>query len=234
MIGPHHNLAHRQQDGHEDPDQCVPLPLRRPGPRSRTSTATTPAPVTHRRPTPRGQPASSARQLLEAQRDGHFHSNVTDGSSSTIAFSEGLVGGEQMEQPAWRNEVTSVAQTKGVRVQDAWTILPKVIQALQACSAKAMQYNRVPALVEAGCRRPGDLLDPRQRWPDDVQHHRDPQLAAVSVGRLHTSPRYGLGNSVFANATSMHPAAATSSSSTGASTSSRARSTCGPTGRWEP
>jgi prepilin-type N-terminal cleavage/methylation domain-containing protein/prepilin-type processing-associated H-X9-DG protein len=70
--------------------------------------------------------------------------HITDGSSTTIAFSEGLVGDTAWSQQQLRNLVVPVPQALTVQVLDATTIYPQVVQALQACNALALKYNQSP------------------------------------------------------------------------------------------
>ena len=106
-----------------------------------------------------------------------------------------------------------------------------VIQALQACTAKANQDQDHAAQGQ----QPGQQLDQWQRRRDDVQHDRPAQLAAIPVGRLrhaYRAWRRAIRTSPTPTATTR--AGPTSCSPTAASTSSRARSTCRPTGSWGP
>ncbi len=62
--------------------------------------------------------------------------DVSDGTSNTIAFSEGLVGGPtntSSQKNSWRNGVTGVTLGQ-LRYVDALEYLPNVLTALQTCN----------------------------------------------------------------------------------------------------
>jgi len=70
--------------------------------------------------------------------------SVTDGTSNTIGFSEGLVGENAWSSELWRNTITQVGAAKGNRFFDVKTNVQEVMNLLQACSSKALTYQQSP------------------------------------------------------------------------------------------
>ncbi len=67
--------------------------------------------------------------------------NITDGSSSTIAMGEGLIGATVWSNLMGRNDIDGVAGVAPALVADASSSYTTVIQALQACSTEAIQFS---------------------------------------------------------------------------------------------
>ena len=77
--------------------------------------------------------------------------SVTDGTSQTIAFGEGLKGEINLSADPHRNDVAGVTLCKGVRYRSIYTNIPKVLAALQACNAKAKsEYQAHPSGHQRG------------------------------------------------------------------------------------
>ena len=115
--------------------------------------------------------------------------SVTDGTSNTVAYSEGLVsnfGGSNagavdnagMSTNYGGTSTTGVAGAGGAAQQyDANQNPAAVIAGLQACTA-AIQSRTGPQQLSR------DLLGGRLPRDDDVQHDRPAELDAVQLGRL--------------------------------------------------
>ena len=98
---------------------------------------------------------------------------VTDGTSNTIAFVEGLVGDFNQLRTPWRQYVSGVPGSGGIQLYDARQNLPGIMALAQQCML-AIQTN------------PGSNNDRGYRWqtgsrdePD--QHHPHAEFAAVPI-----------------------------------------------------
>ncbi len=69
---------------------------------------------------------------------------ITDGTSNTIAFGEGLVGDFGWSEEMLRNTIDKVAGANKARYYNVRMAYKPVLAALTACSAKAEQYQLSP------------------------------------------------------------------------------------------
>jgi prepilin-type N-terminal cleavage/methylation domain-containing protein/prepilin-type processing-associated H-X9-DG protein len=85
-----------------------------------------------------GHDTTSLNARLYSMRD------MTDGSSSTIAFAEQLIGESTWSSNMYRNVISTVSAVTPVAVQDASTNVPGLLKALAGCNAQALAYISSP------------------------------------------------------------------------------------------
>ena len=101
-----------------------------------------------------------------------------DGTSNTIAFSEGLVGDDSTNWTRSAGIAQLASLPASAQVLDASSNWP----AVQA-GAAGLQHGLEQSIGQAQYR-PRQFLVPRHPGADDVQHRLDAQLRAVSLGLL--------------------------------------------------
>ena len=168
---------------------------------------------------------------------------ITDGTSNTIAFGEGLVG-DYGRKNNYKGNGMSGAETsrrsaglrpRSIAGNNAESDPAAVLQALQSCNAFWSGSFITTCVGPYGCDSTGLKQYTGQTWALGergytlVQHDRPAELETLPVAQL---PPYHLlrlcarKGRVSSMPTAIIPAGATSHSATGASGSSRIRSTC--------
>jgi prepilin-type N-terminal cleavage/methylation domain-containing protein/prepilin-type processing-associated H-X9-DG protein len=135
--------------------------------------------------------------------------NLTDGSSQTIAFGEGLIGATSWSNVMARNDIDGVPGVTPALVVDASTVPAVVIQALQACSVEAINDNSLNPLPtnnnRGGTWLVGDegLTLFNTIVPPNSQQY--PWGTCSNSGQLTSDVA---NDAPFTNATSLHPGGA--------------------------
>jgi prepilin-type N-terminal cleavage/methylation domain-containing protein len=70
--------------------------------------------------------------------------DILDGSSSTVAFAEVLIGESTWSSLMWRNDISAVSAITAVTIQDVSTNYTGLLNALAACNAQALAYQKSP------------------------------------------------------------------------------------------
>jgi prepilin-type N-terminal cleavage/methylation domain-containing protein/prepilin-type processing-associated H-X9-DG protein len=135
--------------------------------------------------------------------------DITDGSSSTIAFAEGLIGASVWSNLMFRNDVDGVSALSSVLLVDAWSNSAGVLKALQACNAQAMQFVKTPP-PGTNNNRGGTWLvgDNGLTLGNAIVPPNSPQYPWGSCNAGGSAASDTANNSNVANATSNHPGGA--------------------------
>jgi prepilin-type N-terminal cleavage/methylation domain-containing protein/prepilin-type processing-associated H-X9-DG protein len=129
---------------------------------------------------------------------------ITDGTSNTIGFGEGLVGENAWSSEMWRNTIVQAAAAKGHRYYDAHANYKGTLALLKGCSTQAHTWQLSPPLHatdfdnQGNHWATGDMAVTRFNTitpPNSTQYH---------WGSCTDAAAYA-GNSTVANATSNHP-----------------------------
>jgi prepilin-type N-terminal cleavage/methylation domain-containing protein/prepilin-type processing-associated H-X9-DG protein len=126
--------------------------------------------------------------------------SLTDGSSNTIAFGEGLTGNGTWSNQMPRNHAVGVALSASAKVQDVWMSPAGVIQGLQACTAKINQDLKTQPKSNNRGAKWSHGNDGLSLFNTIVP----PNSQQYPWGACATHPGLAAGNSNFANANSNH------------------------------
>lgn len=131
---------------------------------------------------------------------------ITDGTSNTIAFSEGLVGGYGWNADMWRNMINNVPGARGSRqYYNVLNHAKGTLLALTACNARAVQLQRSPPSLAQDDENRGAYWIIGNTGMTLFNTIAPPNSGKYkwSMCRGNTS-RYA-GNAAFVSATSNHP-----------------------------
>jgi prepilin-type N-terminal cleavage/methylation domain-containing protein/prepilin-type processing-associated H-X9-DG protein len=131
-------------------------------------------------------------------------SMITDGSSNTIAFGEGLVADDHWSTEMRRNQIARCSAARSARTYNVRLNPKKILAALTACTTRASKYQRTPPSSKAGKQTRGNNWSTGTCGTTLFNTVVPPNSRQYNWSTCDGNESTALGNSEFVNATSNH------------------------------